>query len=127
MMDACVSLMNQYSMIAAQFPPIPSDATTSTQNTDQTSATKPVVDETIKNENDPATSEEIQKSKEDETDSEEAGPSTSQKSNSIESIEIDGNVITIEDIGRIDPNESAEVTELRRRRLQKFELKAEDS
>ncbi|XP_031634909.1 E3 ubiquitin-protein ligase HRD1 [Contarinia nasturtii] len=117
MMDASVALMHQYSMISAQFPPLQTAATPSTApnaSETQKATTSDVVD----------TSEEKTTSTSNITDNE-AGPSTSHKS-SVETLEIDGNVVTIEDIGRNDPTDDPNdpICEVRRRRLQRFEIKS---
>lgn len=135
MMDASVSLMNQYAMISAQFPPIvpvpvpnvtqetaqpsispePEDATADDKSKPDDSATKS--DESLYKS--PSSVQQIAK------DEEEAGPSTS---NSVETLEIDGNIVTIEDLGHSDPDDtSEEMTEIRRRRLQKFQMNSENS
>lgn len=127
-MDASVALMNQYAVISAQFPPLQPSATSS-------NTTNPAETET------PTTSADAESSK---SESEEkktiasndcitddgAGPSTStsQKTSSIETLEIDGNVVTIEDIGRNDPSDPNDpISEVRRRRLQRFEGSNQDS
>lgn len=138
MMDASISLMNQYAMISAKFPPIPTVPTpNATQETIQPSTSpKPegatADDKSKPNEsatktgesldNGPSSAQQLSK------DEEEAGPSTSQKQSSVETLEIDGNIVTIEDLGHSDPDDtSEEMTEIRRRRLQKFQTKSENS
>lgn len=135
-MDASVALMNQYAMISAQFPPLqtnpaPSNSSSPT-TTAPTLATTTAVEEIAK----PAENAEKQQSNIDEekttvvsNDSDDgAGPSTSQKTSSIETVEIDGNIVTIEDIGRNDPSETgAAISEVRRRRLERFEAKGQES
>lgn len=129
-MDASVALMNQYAIISANFPPLqtpstPSNTTSPTETETETETATSTATET------PTTSENVETTK---SDSEEikttvsnitddgAIPSTSQKSSSIETLEIDGNVVTIEDIGRNDPSDPNDpITEVRRRRLQRFE------
>lgn len=136
LMDASVALMNQYAMISAQFPPLqtnpaPSNSSSPT-TTAPTLATTTAVEEIAK----PAENAEKQQSNIDEekttvvsNDSDDgAGPSTSQKTSSIETVEIDGNIVTIEDIGRNDPSETgAAISEVRRRRLERFEAKGQES
>lgn len=133
MMDASVALMNQYAIISAQFPPLQTNPTPSTT----TNATAPTETETVTTTattTSTATATTSDDAKTTTSDSEEkkpiitanitdvAGPSTSQKSSTIETLEIDGNVVTIEDIGRNDPSDPNDpISEVRRRRLQKFE------
>lgn len=126
-MDASVALMNQYTMIASQFPlpPIPTPATsadTSAATTVETNTTE----ETVANPSDNAdeTKATATASPTDALNSV-AGPSTSKAA--IERAETDSTV-TIEDIGRNDPSEpDGAVSEVRRRRLQRFETKGVDS
>lgn len=138
MMDASINLMNQYVMISAQFPPI---TTVPAPN-----ATKENAQPSISPKSDGATADDKGKlnclvTKMSESldkgpssvqqlskDDEEAGPSTSPKNRSAETLEIDGNLVTIEDLGHSDPDDtSEEMTEIRRRRLQKFQMKSENS
>lgn len=130
-MDASVALMNQYAIISANFPPLqtpstPSNTTSPTEmETETETATSTAATET------PTTSENVETTKSDIEEKKSiasnitddgAIPSTSQKSSSIETLEIDGNVVTIEDIGRNDPSDPNDpITEVRRRRLQRFE------
>lgn len=116
MMDASINLMNQYVMISAQFPPIPTPSTSTTQQTETTNVTETQAKTSKKTDDTTKTTE---KSHENDV----AGPSTAPKTSSIETHEIGGNIVTIEDIG----HESDEMSEIRRRRLQKFETKTEDS
>lgn len=123
-MDASMALMNQYALISAQFPPLQTNSTPPTLTSTSTNSTET---------EEPTTSEEPEPEKlvkEEETssasapdiaDDDGAGPSTS----SIETLEIDGNIVTIEDIGPSDPNDP--ISEVRRRRLQRFELRNQDS
>lgn len=127
-MDASVSLMNQYTMIANQFPlPAPPTASvgTSTAGTSTSNETNANT-ETV--EKPKATVEEKKTTVTAISDaiSSEAGPSTSKAA--IERSETDSTV-TIEDIGRNDPSEPDEAisSEVRRRRLQRFEAKGVDS
>lgn len=127
-MDASVALMNQYTMISAQFPPLQTTATPSTSS----NPTTLIDDEKATT---PENNAEKEKSKNDEPNAapsnhsdEEAGPSTSQKLTSIETVEIDGNIVTIEDIGRNDSSETGDaISEVRRRRLERFEAKGQES
>lgn len=129
-MDASVALMNQYTMIATQFPlpppPPPSTATvsTSTASTSTTNESNANVEtlETPKvNVEEKKTAATIHT----DTLNSEAGPSTSKAA--IERSETDSTV-TIEDIGRNDPSEPDDsISEVRRRRLQRFETKGVDS
>lgn len=140
LMDASVALMNQYAIISAQFPPLqtpstPSNTTSPTETEIETeTATSTTTTTTTAT---PTTSENVETTK---SDSEEkktiasnitddvAGPSTSQKTSSIETLEIDGNVVTIEDIGRNDPSDPNDpITEVRRRRLERFEGSNQES
>lgn len=138
-MDASVSLMNQYVMISAQFPPITTvsapnipaqenaQPSTSSKSDDAMADDKSKLNEsTTKTDENldkgPSSAQQISK------DEEEAGPSTSQNKGSVETLEIDGNSVTIEDLGHSDPDDtSEEMTEIRRRRLQKFQMKSENS
>lgn len=125
MMDASVSLMNQYTLIASRFPnpnpnpqpaPTPTASTstsTSTSSTDEVTSTTPTTVDTANV--DPVTTISTNENSED------AGPSTSQASNHKELPKIDENLVTIEDIGRDDESESHEVSVLRQRRLEKFD------
>lgn len=144
LMDASVALMNQYAMISAQFPPLQTNPAPSNSSSPTTTATTPATtaaptpatttaDEEIAK---PAENAEKQQSNIDEekttvvsNDSDDgAGPSTSQKTSLIETVEIDGNIVTIEDIGRNDPSETgAAISEVRRRRLERFEAKGQES
>lgn len=131
MMDASVALMNQYMMISSRFPPMPSAptsaATTSTTATTEnaTNATNTETEITSPSAATLQTTEiETNSNKMPIDDGSEAGPSTSQKTNSVETLEIDGNIVTIEDI---DPNDTNDTSELRRRRLQRFEVKSDES
>lgn len=130
-MDASVALMNQYTMIANQFPlqtnttPTTSvgtsTGTTTTTTTEDTNATANV--ETVEN---PKLNAEEKKIVD--TLDNGAGPSTSKAANIIESAELDS-MVTIEDIGRTDPSDPDDesISEVRRRRLQRFEAKGVDS
>ncbi|XP_055309629.1 E3 ubiquitin-protein ligase HRD1 [Sitodiplosis mosellana] len=130
LMDASVALMNQYAIISAQFPPLQtnptpsaSSATTTPTEADTGTATTSDSVETTK-----SNSEEKKPITPSNTTDDEAGPSTSQKSSSIETLEVDGNVVTIEDIGEndsSDPNDP--ISEVRRRRLQRFESSTQES
>lgn len=123
-MDASVALMNQYTMISAQFPPLQTVPTpSSTANVSETQKA------TTSNDVDSQKSNIEEKKQSTSSNIDEAGPSTSNKTNSIETLEIDGNVVTIEDIGRNDPTDDPNdpICEVRRRRLQRFELKSQDS
>lgn len=116
MMDASVSLMNQYMMIVNRMPPAPLPATPSTSADSQSTAEAP-------SENSEQPTETVTQS-----DDSEAGPSSSPKAKSIETLEIDGDTVTIEDIEPNDINDTNDIqSELRRRRLQRFEIKSEDS
>lgn len=132
-MDASVALMNQYTMIANQFPLQPNTApttsvgtstntTTTTTTTEDTNANATVSEETVENPKSNA-----EETKNTDTLDSGAGPSTSKAANLIECTELDSDV-TIEDIGRTDPSELDEsISEVRRRRLQRFESKGVDS
>lgn len=141
MMDASVALMNQYAIISASFPPLqmasssasttaavatataaatPAAATNSTEKETEPATTSETAAETSKSDNDEKTTCALKTANE-------AGPSTSQKDSSIETLEIDGNLVTIEDIGRNDPSDPNDpVCEVRRRRLEKFEAKSQE-
>lgn len=128
-MDASVALMNQYTMIANQFP-LPANTTpttsvgTSTSTTPTTENTNATASETTVESTPKSNAEEKEIS--DSIDSG-AGPSTSKATNSTELTELESKV-TIEDIGRNDPSEPDEsISEVRRRRLQRFEAKGTDS
>lgn len=126
LMDASVALMNQYTMIATQFP-LPTNPTPTTSvgtSTVPTTITPTPAESTTTVE---AAKPSEEKKVSDSVDSG-AGPSTSKAAISIESnVQLDSNV-TIEDIGRNDPSEPDEsISEVRRRRLQKFEAKGVDS
>lgn len=122
-MDTSVALMNQYALISAQFPPIPSNLNTSDPSESaSTELERPTTSAEAKADEQKSGSEEKTALASDTTDDSGAGPSTSQKNNSIETLEIDGNIVTIEDIGPTDPND-----EVRRRRLQRFEAKTQES
>lgn len=135
-MDASVALMNQYAMISAQFPPLQTNpipvnlsnpttstdanktastsASTSESTSASTSTTETVEKQTVNIEEKKTTASNVS--------DDEAGPSTSQKHNAIETLEIDGNIVTIEDIGQNDPSDSSDsISEVRRRRLERFE------
>lgn len=132
MMDASVALMNQYAMISAQFPPIQTTSASTNTTVSSSSSTSTSVENTQKSETveDPKASiQEKVATIVSNIANDEAGPSTSQDGNSsIETVEIDGNIITIEDIGRNDPSDSNDsISEVRRRRLQRFESKNLDS
>lgn len=138
MMDASVALMNQYAIISASFPPLQTaSSSASTAAAATTSATPATATNSTEKETEPATtSEPAPETPISDTDEKtacalktanEAGPSTSQKDSSIETLEIDGNVVTIEDIGRNDPSDPNDpVCEVRRRRLEKFEAKSQE-
>lgn len=135
LMDASVALMNQYAMISAQFPPlqtnpIPSNSTSSTSPTTSTDETKTTTTTTASESVDKETTVAVEEKKTIISDASDdgAGPSTSQKSSSIETVEIDGNIVTIEDIGENDPSETSDaISEVRRRRLERFEAKNQES
>lgn len=137
MMDASISLMNQYVMVSATFPPITTvPAPNATQeNVQPSTSPKPeslIADNKSKlNESAIKTKESLNKGPSSvqqlSKDEEEAGPSTSQKKSSVETLEIDGNIVTIEDLGHSDDDTSEAMTEIRRRRLQKFQLNSENS
>lgn len=138
MMDASISLMNQYAMISAQFPPIvtipPPNATqeTAQPSTSSKSDGSKADDKSKLNDSAIKVGDSLDKgpssAQQLSMDEEEAGPSTSQKKSSVETLEIDGNIVTIEDLGHSDPDDlSEERTEIRRRRLQKFQTKSEYS
>lgn len=116
-----MALMNQYALVAARFPPMPVPASTASTATNTTDSEIP---STSQSSGAQVKSEEASSSA---YSSSTDGPSTSQKTNSIETYEIDGNTVTIEDIGRNDPSDSEPMTEVRRRRLQKFETKTPDT
>lgn len=145
LMDASVALMNQYTVISAQFPPLPTNPTPSTATNGTEASTAEEAPLTMKIAIDakelpstsmesPSTSKETSLTSKNLKNEEkiifasnDVGPSTS-KSNSIETLEIDGDVVTIEDIGQNDPSDPNDpVDELRRRRLQKFQANAQDS
>lgn len=135
-MDASVALMNQYAMISAQFPPLqtnptPSNSSSPTTSTDANKTTTTTTATTTASENvDKETTLPVEEKKTITSDASDdgAGPSTSQKSNSIETVEIDGNIVTIEDIGQHDPSDTSDaVTEVRRRRLERFQAKNQES
>lgn len=133
MMDASVALMNQYVMISASFPPLQTSSTAST-NTNATTTTSTATNTTETTSEEATTSENVgETSKSDSetaevtTKADDAGPSTSNKNSSIETLEIDGNIVTIEDIGRSDPSDPNDpITEVRRRRLEKFEARNQE-
>lgn len=138
MMDASINLMNQYVMISAQFPPITTVAAPNAtqENVQPSTSPKP---ETLNAADKSKLNESVTKTDESRNqgpssvqqlsrDEEEAGPSTSHKKSSVETLEIDGNIVTIEDLGHSDPDDTSEaMTEIRRRRLQKFQLNSENS
>lgn len=130
-MDASVALMNQYAIIAAQFPPLaPTNSTSSSStNTTDTNSNPDTDRETPSDAVEKSKSNESEAKATESTTADEAGPSTSQKTSSIETLEIDGNIVTIEDIGRNDPSDeqNESVSEVRRRRLERFELRNQDS
>lgn len=129
-------------MISAQFPPIsnPNPITNSTAETQPATAETAATVATSTASTTTATSEDVGTESLEKTedvpktnipaktpaDDQEAGPSTAQKTNTIETLEIDGNIVTIEDIADLNDSSDA-MSEIRRRRLQKFELKSEDS
>lgn len=145
MMDASVSLMNQYMMVVNRLPaappststssPQPSTSTASNATDAQPSAdVQPTAETQPTTEDQPATNVPSTSSKQSnapivtQIDDSEAGPSTSHTGKSIETYEIDGNTVTIEDIGPHDPHDSNSTqSELRRRRLERFDIKSEDS
>lgn len=151
MMDASVSLMNQYMMVVNRLPaappststssPQPSTSTASNATDAQPSAdvqptadAQPTAETQPTTEDQPATNVPSTSSKQSnapivtQIDDSEAGPSTSHTGKSIETYEIDGNTVTIEDIGPNDPHDSNSTqSELRRRRLERFDIKSEDS
>lgn len=119
-----MALMNQYAQISAQFPPLQTNPplSTPTNATDAAAeAEKPTVSE--KSEPEKPDKEEKTSVAANITDDDGAGPSTS----SIETLDIDGNIVTIEDIGRNDPSDPNDpASEVRRRRLQRFEAKSQE-
>lgn len=130
LMDASVALMNQYTMIANQFP-LPSNIPSSVATTTTTASTSTTANETNATaenvENAQVNVEEKKTTSTPHTDTLDtgAGPSTSKAA--IEHAETD-NTVTIEDIGRTDPSDPDEsMSEVRRRRLQRFESKGVDS
>lgn len=153
MMDASVSLMNQYMMVVNRMPaapPIPATPSSSSSSSSPSNVTatetqpaidtQPVTD--TQSTTDPQStatnasttsvpsvpSMQPNESAVTRTDDSEAGPSTCHKAKSIETYEIDGNTVTIEDVGPNDPHDTNDTqTELRRRRLQRFDIKSEDS
>lgn len=126
-MDTSVALMNQYALISAQFPPIPSSVTTpaSSPESATTELEKPTTSAEAKVDEQKPENEENSSHVPNIIDDSEAGPSKSEKNSSIETLEIDGNIVTIEDIGPTDPNDP--ISEVRRRRLQRFEAKSQES
>lgn len=116
MMDASVSLMNQYMMIVNRMPAAPLPATPSTSSDSQSTADVPI--ENSEQPTEPVT----------QNDDSEAGPSSSPTAKSIETLEIDGDTVIIEDVEPNDISDTNDIqSELRRRRLQRFEVKSEDS
>lgn len=132
-MDASVALMNQYTMIASQFPlPTNIPATTSVGTSTATAATTNTTSTNTETTNATANVETVETQKSDEEQKKptasldsETGPSTSKAANSIKCTETDS-MATIEDIGRNDSSDPDE-SEVRRRRLQRFEAKGVDS
>lgn len=129
--------MNQYAIISAQFPPLPANPTpsnateaTETAGTATTTATTTTTPTATTSDQAEATKSDTEQKKPiaSTINDDVAGPSTSQKTSSIETLEIDGNVVTIEDIGRNDPSDPNDpISEVRRRRLQRFETNSQDS
>lgn len=142
LMDASVALMNQYALISDQFPPLQAANATPSTSTNSTAAANVAnaadqPDVEIVESATTSKSCEAQKSDNEEektvptaniTD-DGAGPSTSQKcSSAVETLEIDGNIVTIEDIGRNDPADPNDpVCEMRRKRFERFEAKNQES
>lgn len=124
LMDASVALMNQYTTIAARFPPATTSTTTQSTSTSQTSddATN-----SSQNNQQPTTSTA-------DSTSDDTPVKTEPTTSGVEQLDVSDtnssliagssgeNKATIEDLGRddddMDPSDPA--TELRRRRLQKF-------
>lgn len=128
MMDVTVSLMNQYTMIVNRMSaPITNLNASNTINEQQPSTSSPSTNWTPSSA-DVAPSEMSKQVNASRNDDSEAGPSMSESSQSIETFEIDGNTVKIEDIGLNDTNDTNDTqSELRRRRLQRFDNKTEDS
>lgn len=130
-----LALMNQYTMIANQFPLPPINTTPATSvGTSTDTATTPTTTAT-EDTNATASGTTVENPKPnteepkitDEADHG-AGPSTSKAANSIESVDQVDSTVTIKDIGQTDPSEMDEsMSEVRRRRLQRFEAKGVDS
>lgn len=118
--------MNQYAMISAQFPPIPANVVPSSASASTTIESEKQTTSDTKVDEPKSENEETRESNV--ADDGAPGPSTSQKSSSIETLEIDGNIVTIEDIGSNDPSDPNDpVSEVRRRRLQRFEARTQES
>lgn len=118
MMDVSVSLMHQYTMIVNRMAAPPSTLNASSiQDEQQTSSPPLPTNEVLSLVNDIPSENNMNAT---DCDSE-AGPSTSQRTSSTEIFEVDGNIVKVED------DTSDTQSELRRRRLQRFDNKTEDS